>query len=93
MHQVNQYLLTAAGQAELGRLIGKKVAVRPVQDADHFYSDGATVGAVYAMQIGEGAWFYLNAGGAIHWRMTSEFDAVATTIQEFILNACGANSS
>jgi hypothetical protein len=89
MNQVNQYLLTAAGQAELGRLIGKKVAVRLVQDSDHFYSDGATVGAVYAMKIGESTWFYLNAGGAIHWNTASEFDAVATTIQEFILNACG----
>ena len=90
MHEVNQYLLTVAGQAELGRLIGKKVAVRLVQDVDHFYSDGATVGAVYAMQIGEGAWFYLNAGGGIHWRTAAEFDEVAATIQEFILNACGA---
>ncbi len=89
MNHVNQYLLTAAGQAELGHLIRKKVVVRLVRDTDHFYSDGATVGAVYAMQFGESPWFYLNAGGAIHWNTTSEFDAVATTIQEFILNADG----
>ncbi len=84
----NQYVLSAAGQAELSRLIGAPVKIGAVETIDHFYSDGATVGATYVCVIA-GEKFYLSAFGTpLFGTMPAQY---AAAIQEFIMNARSLN--
>lgn len=84
---LNTYAVSAAGQAELGRLLGSKVELRAVETIDHFYSDGSTVGATYACTINGGERFYLNAHGGLHFGLPANAMFVIGIIQEFITNA------
>jgi hypothetical protein len=84
---VNKYVVTVAGQEQLSRLIGMPIKVRLVESVDHFYTDGAAVGAIYAVNLNDGPTFYLDAGGGPHFGVPAEFYPLSVQIQEFILNS------
>ena len=70
--------------AELQALLTLKVLILPVSGADHFYTDGGSVGATYRLEFPDSSLNYLLSDGTVIMAMSSLLSAHEATIRAFI---------
>lgn len=72
--------------AELQSLLALKVHILPVSGADHFYTDGASVGATYKIEMPDSSLNYLMSDGTVRFAQSKMLSAHVATIRQFIWN-------
>ena len=74
-----------AANLELQILLERSdVYIRPVSGADHFYTDGASVGATYRIEMPDSSLNYLLADGTVKYAQSKILNAYEGTIRQFI---------
>ena len=80
------FLSLPEANAELQLLLGLKVYILPVTGADHFYTDGASVGSTYRVEMPDSSLNYLMSDGTVRFAQSRMLSAHEATLRQFLRN-------